>query len=215
MQYWAEQAGRTVQTVESMKNTETDEFELVLGSGQLLSGIFVVLILFAAFFVMGYIVGCNASAWAQLASNRAHNNGPAGPSDTRPQPVSKTAGAGQNSPAAAAQPLKGDPGAATPGADPHSSTQPAQLGETKMLPAPPDQPAPGESYLQTYSGKQEVAATFANTLKQRGFPTLLSPGPEGKTRVLVGPYPDLGKLGQGKADLERLGFSSFRQKIEH
>ena len=41
------------------------------------------------------------------------------------------------------------------------------------------------------------------------------PGPEGKTRVLVGPYPDLGKLGQGKADLERLGFSSFRQKIEH
>jgi cell division septation protein DedD len=73
---------------------------------------------------------------------------------------------------------------------------------------------PGETYLQAYAGKQEVAETVSHTLKQNGFPTLLSPGPQGKTRVLVGPYADLGKLGQAKADLERLGFSPFRQKIE-
>jgi len=54
-----------------------------------------------------------------------------------------------------------------------------------------------------------VAETVASTLKDKGFPAVLSPGPAGKTRVLVGPYTDLAKLGQAKAELERLGFSPF------
>ena len=44
-----------------MKNNETGEFELVLGNRQLLSGFFIVVILFAVFFVMGYIVGRNST----------------------------------------------------------------------------------------------------------------------------------------------------------
>jgi len=197
-----------------MKIGETGEFELVLGTGQVLSSFFIVLMLFGVFFVVGYNVGRNATATARLASNRDQNSGPESSSNTRPQAASGTAPAGQNSPAAVAQPPKDDAGAATPATKPQSSTQPAQPAGTKTQAAPPAQPAPGESYLQTYSGKHEVAETFANTLKEKGFPTLLSPGPQGMTRVLVGPYPDLDKLGQGKADLERLGFSSFRQKIE-
>lgn len=172
-----------------MKNQETGGFNLVLGTGQLVSWLLMLSMLCAGFFVTGYKAGRNATPPAQLASNPEHN-GIAAPANTRPMAASGTTPAGRNSPAAAAE---------TP-----STTQPAL--------AP--QPAPAASYLQTYAGTHAAAETFANTLKQRGFPTLLSPGPQGKTRVLVGPYADLGRLAQARAELERLGVSAFRQRIE-
>jgi cell division protein FtsN len=198
-----------------MKNHQTGEFELVLGTGQLLSWFFMLLMLFAVFFVTGYKVGRNAAPPAQLASNR-DQNGIAAPTNTRPQPTAGTAGAGQNSAAAAPEPPKQS--GATTATESRSSPRRALPAETKTeaaapAAAPPPQPASEGSYLQTYSGKQEAAKTVADTLQKKGFPTLMSPGPQGKTRVLVGPYPDLDKLGQAKADLERLGFVSFRQKI--
>jgi cell division septation protein DedD len=201
-----------------MKNSETGEFEMVLGNKQLLSGFFLVVILFAVFFVMGYIVGRNSTPTTQLAATRDQNSAVA-PSNARPQPASGTAPADQNPPAAAAEPPKDDAGAATPATGPQPTTQPAQTAVTKpatpAASAPtPVEPAPGETYLQVTSVKQDVAETVAKTLKDKGFPAVLSPGPTGKTRVLVGPYADLGKLGQAKAELERLGFSPFRQKIE-
>src|ERR1035438_3436207 len=79
-----------------MKNNETGEFELVLGNRQLLSGFFIVVILFAVFFVMGYIVGRTSPPASQLAANRDQNSGAAAPSNTRPQPASGTAPAPQN-----------------------------------------------------------------------------------------------------------------------
>src|ERR1039458_2218387 len=42
-----------------MKNNETGEFELVVGNRQLLSGFFIVVLLFAVAFAMGYVVGQN------------------------------------------------------------------------------------------------------------------------------------------------------------
>ena len=38
------------------RDSETGEFELVLGNGQLLSGLFIVVLLFAVFFALGYVV---------------------------------------------------------------------------------------------------------------------------------------------------------------
>jgi len=197
-----------------MKNHETGEFELVLGTGQLLSWCLMLLMLFAGFFVTGYKAGRSAAPPVQLASNR-DQNGIAAPTNTRPKPASGTAPAGQSS-LAAAQPPKHSGDTAVTG--PRATTQRGLPAETKTEAAasgaaPPPQLASGGSYLQTYSGKKDVAETVADTLKRKGFPTLLSPGPQGKTRVLVGPYPDLDHLGQAKADLERLGFASFRQKI--
>jgi cell division septation protein DedD len=200
-----------------MKNDETGEFELVLGNRQLLSGFFVVVILFAVFFVMGYIVGRNSTPVTQLAANRDQNIAVT-PSNARPQPASGTVPAPQNPPEAAAEPPKEDADSAT-ASEPQPTTQPARQTETKpAAPAPaapaPTAPAaveasPGETYLQVTAVKQEVAETVAKTLKDKGFPAVLSPGPPGKTRVLVGPYADLAKLGQAKAELERLGFSPF------
>ena len=44
-----------------MRNNETGEFELLVGNRQLLSGFFIVVLLFAVAFSMGYIVGRNSS----------------------------------------------------------------------------------------------------------------------------------------------------------
>jgi len=200
-----------------MKNSETGEFELVLGNKQLLSGFFLVVILFAVFFVMGYIVGRNSTPTTQVAATH-DQPATATPPGTRPQPAAASAAEQQNPPAAAAEQPKDDTAAGQPQPTAQQATQPTQPVETKTeaappAPAPAAQPAPGETYLQAYSGKQEVAESVAKSLKKEGFATVLSPGPQNRTRVLVGPYDDLGKLGQAKADLERLGYQPFRQKI--
>jgi len=39
-----------------MKNKETGEFELLVGNGQIISGFFILALLLAVFFAMGYIV---------------------------------------------------------------------------------------------------------------------------------------------------------------
>jgi cell division septation protein DedD len=194
-----------------MKNNETGEFELVLGNRQLLSGFFIVVILFAVFFVMGYIVGRNSTPATQAAASRDQAS-PAEPSGGRPQPASGTAPAPENPPAAE-PPKEGarEPQPATQAARPPAAKTEASAPNPPADPAPVE-PAPGETYLQVAAVKQDVAETVAKTLKDKGFAAVLSPGPPGKTRVLVGPYTDLAKLGQAKADLERLGFQPFVKK---
>src|SRR5947209_9289957 len=102
-----------------MRNNETGEFELIVGNRQLLSGFFIVVLLFAVAFAMGYVVGENSrSAKAQTEVAGAGTPGST-PGETRPQPAS----APPATPPAAAQPS--DPAPSTP-ADPtpHPSTQP-------------------------------------------------------------------------------------------
>ena len=198
-----------------MKNNETGEFELVLGNKQLLSGFFIVVILFAVFFVMGYIVGRNSTPATQAATGHDLNSAAAS-SAGRPQPASGPVPGAQNPPQTAAE-LPKDDGGANAGESQPTVTQPAQPAETKpATPAPAAaapaavEPAPGEVYLQVTSVMgQDVADTVAKTLKDKGFPASVTPGVRGQTRVLVGPYADRAKLGQAKADLERLGFQPF------
>ena len=45
----------------------------------------------------------------------------------------------------------------------------------------------------------DEAEIVAETLKDKGFPAVLAPGPTGMTRVLVGPYPDAAKLGTSQS----------------
>src|SRR5450755_4751814 len=138
-----------------MKNNESGEFELVLGNRQLLSGFFVVVILFAVFFVMGYIVGRNSTPATLVAANRDPGVAPAG---ARPQASTPSAPAVQ-SPAAAELP-KDDPGS-TP-SEPRDATTPARRSDAKTEPAASVvpaavEPATGEIYLKVKAVKQEVA----------------------------------------------------------
>src|SRR3954453_16587285 len=114
-----------------MRNNETGEFELVVGNKQLLSGFFIVVLLFAVAFAMGYVVGQNTQRPARMASEGAGamTNTVA---DSRPQPSTPV-------PAPApAEPPDTPTGQQPPSdAPPQPTTQPAQGS-----PPPDDKPAP-------------------------------------------------------------------------
>ncbi len=191
-----------------MKNSETGEFELVLGNKQLLSGFFIVVILFGVFFIMGYVVGRSQSPSTRLAAGE-----PAPPVSDAANPSgagSPMAGPAPREPAAA--PAADQP--RTPSAsEPVSTAAPPEAAkpvETAAAPAPepakPAEPIPGETYLQVMAVKRPEAEVVMKTLRDKGFQVVLGPGPNDLVRVLVGPFGDGTALGSAKASLENAGF---------
>jgi cell division septation protein DedD len=206
-----------------MRNNETGEFELVVGNKQLLSGFFIVVLLFAVAFAMGYVVGQNTQRPAKLASegapaNSAVNTG----ADPRPQPASPVAPVPQSStppaPDASAgpssdtatqpaiqpttQPAQGSP----PAAFDKLATAPATTGIVASSELPPG------SFWQVLAVKPEVAEAIRQALKDKGFQVALTPGTNNLTRVLVGPFNDSPSFGRAKTALETAGFQPVRYK---
>jgi cell division septation protein DedD len=203
-----------------MRNNETGEFELVVGNRQLLSGFFIVVLLFAVAFAMGYVVGQNSPKSAKMASE---GGGLATPvtnaADSRPQPAAPVAPAVSTAP----PPVENANSAQAADAGPQPTTQAAQGS------APPPQPAqpaaqpetsglvtsselPAGSFWQVIAVKPEVAEAMRQTLKAKGFQVSLTQGTSNLTRVLVGPYSDNASMGKAKAELESAGFRPVRYK---
>jgi len=213
-----------------MRNNETGEFELVVGNKQLLSGFFIVVLLFAVAFAMGYVVGQNTQRPARLASeggpasNAAGNAPITAAADSRPQPASPVtpvpvsstppapdAATGQQPPSDSAsqatpqpttQPAKGSP--------PAAGEKPAATPPTTGIVASSELP-PG-SYWQVIAVKPGGVEAMRQTLKDKGFQVALTPGTSNLTRVLVGPYNDTPSLGRAKTALETAGFQPVRYK---
>jgi cell division protein FtsN len=188
-----------------MRNNETGEFELLVGNRQLLSGFFIVVLLFAVAFSMGYIVGRNSSPSAKLQTETGSSTGTASQTpESRPQPVSQPAAAG----ATPSQPADAPP-ADTP---PQPSTQP-EHGPQSAAPAaavappaaPPPEAVPGSYWQVSAVASQTSADAMRQTMKDKGFPASLQPGPNGLIRVLIGPYTDKQSLGRAKTELENAG----------
>jgi cell division septation protein DedD len=198
-----------------MRNNETGEFELVVGNTQLLSGFFIVVLLFAVAFAMGYVVGQNAPRSAKVASDSASAPPVTAAQDTRPMPASpvpqpppqpadpaaQPAADGQPQPST--QPAR-DPNATTAAAAPAASSLATSTPATSGLVPSADLP-PG-SFWQLMAVRQPEAEAIRQTLRDKGFPAVLSPGPNNLTRVLVGPFSDTQSFGRAKTDLENAGF---------
>jgi cell division septation protein DedD len=212
-----------------MRNNETGEFELVVGNKQLLSGFFIVVLLFAVAFAMGYVVGQNTQRPARLASeggpasvaaNTAADSRPQPASPVTPVPVSSTPPAPDA--AMGQQPPPDSSSQSTPQPTTQPITQPAQGSH----PAAGEKPAaaqattgivaaselPPGSFWQVLAVKPEVAEAMRQTLKDKGFQVALTPGTNNLTRVLVGPYNDTPSLGRAKTELETAGFRPVRYK---
>ena len=193
-----------------MPRNDEGEFELVLGNSQLLSGFFIVVMLFGIFFSLGYIVGRHSSA----------------------APMNTTAAASQDPvPLGAASPASPPPGRAevvpvdskrteAPAAEsPVTGTRPATAAPE--TPHPPEarradgsgisEPSPG-SYLQVSAPKRAAADGVVESLRNKGIAAVLAPGPNEETvRVLVGPL-DTASIGKMRMDLESAGFKPFPKK---
>jgi cell division septation protein DedD len=196
-----------------MRNNETGEFELVVGNRQLLSAFFIVVLLFAVSFAMGYVVGQNTQHSGKTAADSSTLTAPN--ATDRPQPLSPVA--------TPVSPSAGTP-AAQPAAEagaPQPTTQPAQ-GSAPVVeqqpagaaPAAANAELPPGSFWQVMAVGQSDADAVRQTLKDKGFPVVLTPGPNNLTRVLVGPYADTTTLGRAKTDLENAGMHPVRFRRE-
>jgi cell division septation protein DedD len=194
-----------------MRNNETGEFELVVGNRQLLAGFFIVVLLFAVAFAMGYVVGQNSRGPKTLAGAPSASAQPQA-AETRPQP-SMTAPPPEQP---AQQPAPKE--AADAGSQP--MTQPVREAEPAAAPAPAPAPArqaapaaegpgPGSYWQVIATANRESAQTIVQSLRDKGFPASMSPGPANLTRVLVGPYADSAAMGRAKTELEGAGFNKL------
>jgi cell division septation protein DedD len=187
------------------------EYELVLGNRQLLSAFFIVVILFALFFTMGYIVGRNSAPSTMASLPQAAQSA----ASVRPSPASS---APPSATLPRTEPASESPAPAEPAAveekSPEPATRPVAAPErTASRETPVSEPRPGQTFLQVAAVAQPQAGAVVETLKQKGFPARLGPGPNNTIfRVLVGPYADAATLGKAKADLENAGFHPIMRK---
>jgi cell division septation protein DedD len=196
-----------------MPKNEEGEFELILGNKQLLSVFFIVVILLGVFFTMGYMVGRSSSP-LETASNKKGDGKPlVVDSPGRPSTVAAAPSTPQESTpapksrAAAETPTK-------PPSEAAASPKPAQEEKSKPSESAspvPDEPQPGQTYLQLVAVQRSEAELFVDVLSKKGFHALYVPHPQDpKTfRVLVGPFKDPGAIAQARTDLQKAGFKGF------
>jgi len=184
------------------RDSETGEFELVLGNGQLLSGLFIVVLLFAVFFALGYVVGQNSPRSAKLSD--------ATQSSDRPQPVTTPASTPPGAAGVETPPVQPAPNAAAGQEAPNAPATAAPEGGAAAPAAESENLAPG-SYWQVMALKQVDAEVVVRTLKDKGFPALMAPGRNNLTRVLVGPYDDMTAMSKAKTELENAGFHPIKK----
>ncbi len=181
-----------------MKNGETREYELVVGNRQVVSAFFIVVLLLAAAFALGYVIGRNAPRSNAQSESLTPANPAAQAANTQAQPLGAAAPAA--SPDASAQPPADSaekPADTEP--PPQPTTQPAREAPQ---PPPAVAQAPG-SYWQVGAFKQSSEAQpILQTLRDGGMPTLLRPESDGFVHVLVGPYRDAASLSAARATLE-------------
>jgi cell division septation protein DedD len=202
-----------------MRNNETGEFELVVGNKQLLSGFFIVVLLFAVAFAMGYVVGQNTQRPARLASDGPASSAANTAADSRPQPASPAPVPVSSTPPTPDAVAGQTPTEAAPQPTTQPTTQPSQPAAAEKPAAPPastgvvsSSELPPGSFWQVVAVKPEVAEAMRSTLKDKGFQVTLTPGTNNLTRVLVGPYNDSPSLGRAKTELETAGFRPVRYK---
>lgn len=199
-----------------MAKNDEGEFELVLGNRQLLSGFFIVVILFGLFFTMGYIVGRHSSpaplnASAATAGQEPVSTGTVAPES--PAPAAPPPGQAEvileARPPESRLPEKGT----QPATAPAEAPRPAERKTPEIRESGSDvaEPAPG-TYLQVAAPKRTAAGGIVDSLKNKSFTAVLAPGPNEETvRILVGPL-DPAILGKTRSDLESAGFKPFPKK---
>jgi len=187
-----------------VKKNEDGEVELVLGNGQLLGVFFIVVILLALFFGMGYIMGRNSGPATTVDVATVHK------SDVKPLVV--------DSPVPKEQPTDTQPATTEP-APTTPSERPAEQGkqekpksiETKPEVAAkavvPVDEAPSGVFLQIAAIPKQEAELEVEVLHKKNFNAIIMEVPEkpGSFRVLVGPIGE-GGVNKARDDLQNAGF---------
>jgi cell division septation protein DedD len=210
-----------------MPRTDEGQYELVLGNRQLVSGFFVLIILFAVFLTLGYVLGRNSLAKEDKTSARSTGavsapiaspvEEPAAPtrptgSSTRPSP-SAGATASSSAPAAVVEEqavTETRQTAAEPEPSPVPQTKAQQILSSKVRVITPRK---GDTFIQVAAIGRAEAELMAEQLQKNGFRTFISEVPgRDLFRVLIGPFETTAKLNETRKKLEGQGISSIVQR---
>ena len=194
---------------------------MTLGNRQLLSIFFLVIILLAVFFTMGYLMGRGTGT---IGPTLAKNSAPDAPSGGRPEGAgSEVAGNPPVTQTGEQHPPELAPGQAvvstTPAIAPAAPAQEAGAKPAEKKPAEPPAPAPqdtggspqpGRTYLQVAATTAPEAELMVDVLKKRGFPALLAPVPNGRPAVAVLEHEGQPVTGLDRAHFRQVGFEGDR-----
>jgi cell division septation protein DedD len=179
-----------------MATEQEREFELVLGNKQLFGVLFIVIVLLAVFFSVGYVMGRN-TATVEIAE------GVPGSIPASSIPATSVEGRPSQVP-----PTRSE---AVPSREPEAQAVPARA-ETPP-PISVREPQPGQTFWQVSAVARPEAELLVDVLTRKGFRAMVAPGPnEQLFRVLVGPSQDSSDLGKMRADLEQAGFKPMIRK---
>ena len=212
-----------------MPRNEDGEFELVVGNKQLLSIVFILMVVFGVVFSMGYFVGrANSASDTPAPAAQQAANQPSG----RPQAVGAEGGAtptpeptpDDSLPAGDAKVTTSDPSSTTTpvaSATPVAARTPAATPKPVATPPPAPKAPPvtavqaGQTYLQVAAVKKPQAEMLVDVLKEKGFRAMSAPTAPGAElyRALVGPLRDAAEVARTKADLENAGFKPIIKRF--
>jgi cell division septation protein DedD len=208
-----------------MARSEEREFELVLGNKQILSLFFLVVVLFAVFFSLGFMVGKSAGPGQALAAAEPAAAVPAAAND-RPSQVAPVleAPASRGDAAPSGLPLDYALPDPAPGTAPVTETWPART-EAVAAPVPPaaagTPSAESQAALAVRGLHLQVAAlrvredaqALSGTLRNKGYEVLLNEqARDGWYRVLIGPFPDERAAREMRDRLEKDGYKSILRR---
>lgn len=222
----------------AMSKSDEGHYELVLGNRQLLSGFFVLVILFAIFLTLGYILGRNSAVMSEpgTIAGAAGGGTPSSAGSDAVQPA-----------AATGRPTASEivPEPLTAATETHAATTPA-AAPIQSAPVEKREPAPvaatpapaavksattertreilggkvqlitprkGDSFLQVAAIGRAEAELMAEQLGKRGFRAFLSEVPDKALfRVLIGPFETGARLNETKKKLSDDGLPSIVQR---
>jgi cell division protein FtsN len=221
-----------------MAEQRDDGFELVLSNRQLLSLFFVVVVFFAAFFSVGYVVGFGHGEGARPAPELAEAPPPAPAQEEVRLPDSLLMPAEEEPSAAAPEPQRSEPKesprvvAEAPPAVPKAAPAPAAPAPQKQAAAPPPavtppaakpttppRPRPAIQAAASAAGYNvQVSAVrvpadadnVAANLREKGYPAHIEADRgDGWYRVLVGPFASREAAEESRNRLRSEGFSTI------
>ena len=224
-----------------MAKNEVGEFELVLGNKQLLSVFFIVVVLLAVFFTMGFIVGRNSGSGTLEAGNRKGDAKPTIIDSPNAPPATQVATA--NEPPAPAvepkpEPKKEEPPPAPVVETPKPQEQKAEekkaeekkpekkkedkRKEEKKKEAPAVEPAPASTgalagtYLQLAAVPKAEADLLVSVLRKKGFGAATGAGPKDSNlfRVLVGPLSGADAISATRTSLNDAGMPGSKAIVK-
>jgi len=189
-----------------MPGRDDGEFELILGNKQLLSVLFIVIVLLGVFFTMGFLAGRSTGGTVTAPKKTA--------SDTTPIPIESAAS--RPAERAAHQPAESKPEPA--------KSEPPQPEPAKSEPAPAAKSAPAKSapggfveapptgtYLQAAAARRADAESMLSYIGDKtGLTGYVTPTPKSAElcRVLLGPLKTDSDMASARVKLADIGIKT-------